>query len=95
MSDKNEFEYADKLNSGEVADYLEKIAEGLKAKSLTLRGRGQAITLLPQDMLRLKVSAETKEGKGAIEFEISWKDEYAVGSQKLEIGPSEASQPTK
>lgn len=89
MGDKNEFEYADKLSAAEVADYLERIAEGLKAKSLKLQGRGQVITLLPQETLKLKVSAEAKEGKGAIEFEISWKDEYVVGSQKLEIGSSE------
>jgi amphi-Trp domain-containing protein len=89
MSDKNEFEYADKLSAMEVADYLEKIAEGLKTRSLKLQGKGQAISLLPQDTLKLKVSAEAKEGKGSIEFEISWKNEYVVGSQKLEIGSTE------
>ena len=86
MSEKQEFEYAEKLGATEVADYLMKIAEGLKGRNLTLNGKGQTITLLPDETVKLKVKAEAKEGKGEIEFEIGWKEEYVVGAQKLEIG---------
>jgi len=86
VSEKNEFEYADKLEATEVADYLVAIAEGLKSKSLKLQGKGQMITLVPPETMKLKVKAESKEGKGELEMEISWKDEYIVGAQKLEIG---------
>lgn len=85
MSEKNEFEYAEKLGATEVADYLMKVAEGLKSRNLTLQGQGQAITLLPKEIVKLKVKAESKEGKGEVEFEIAWKEEYIIGSQKLEI----------
>jgi len=89
VSDKNVFEYADKLEATEVADYLMSIAEGVKAKSLMLQGKGQSIALVPQDTMKLKVKAASKEGTGEIELELSWKEEYAVGSQKLEIGTGE------
>ncbi len=85
MSDKEEFEYSGKISAEEVADYLNQIAEGFRSKLLKLQGRGQIISIVPADVLKIEVRAERKDSKGKMELELSWKEKYTSSDEKLEI----------
>lgn len=93
MSEKEEFEYTDKLVAEEAADYLTKIADGLRARLLKLQGMGQMITVVPQDAVKLEVKAERKENKGKLQLEISWKEKYAASEEKLEVSVGASPEP--
>jgi amphi-Trp domain-containing protein len=91
VSDKEEFEYSDKLSAGEVGDYLVKLADGIRSRSLKLQGKGKAISLFPEEVVKLEVKGERKEGKGELEIEISWKEKYVVSAEKLEVSSGDLS----
>ncbi len=98
MSEKDEFEYSEKMTSDEIADFLLALSTGVRDKKLKLSGKGRSLTLLPADVLKLEVKAEGKDGKGAIEIEMSWKDKYVASSEKLEVSyalEEEAKKPAK
>lgn len=85
MSEGEKFEYSERVASSEVADYLEKLAEGIRNRSIRLQGKGHTLTLLPEEVLKLEVAAESKSGKGELEIQVSWKDKYVVSAEKLEV----------
>ena len=90
MSDKEEFEYSEKLSSEEAGDYLVELGKGIRDHSLKLQGKGKVITLLPEDVVKLEVKAERREGKGELEIEISWKEKYVISAEKLKVSSAEA-----
>lgn len=85
MSEKNEFEYSEKMNYIDAAEYIIKLASGLRERKLKLQGKGRSIVLTPEEIVKLEVKAERKDGKGEIEIELSWKEGYLVNAEKLEI----------
>jgi len=88
MGEKEGFEYAEKLSVEEVADFLLALSTGVRDRKLKLSGKGNSVTLLPPDTVKLEVKAEGKEGKGSLEMEISWKDKYVASAEKLEVSYS-------
>jgi amphi-Trp domain-containing protein len=68
MGEKEEFEYTEKISAEEAAEYLNKIAEGLRVHLLRLQGKGQTITMIPEDVLKLEVKVELKESKGKLKW---------------------------
>ena len=84
MSQAKSFKYSDKMKSEQAADYLMKLAEGMRAGQLTLR-QGQTIRVVPKDMVKFEVRATHKEGKGELELEVSWKEKYVFSAERLEV----------
>lgn len=83
-----DFKYSDRMKSDDAADYLQKLAEGIRSGNLTLQGRGHTITIVPKDYVKLEVRASQKHGKGELELEVSWKEKYVFSTEKLDVsGP--------
>ncbi len=85
MPEARDFKYSDKMKSEDAADYLIKLAEGIRNGQLTLQGQGHTITVVPRDVVKLEVRASRKEGKGELELEVSWKEKYVFTADRLEV----------
>jgi amphi-Trp domain-containing protein len=85
MPEAKDFKYSDKMKSEQAAEYLIKLAEGVRNGHLTLQGQGHTITVVPQDVVKLEVHATSKEGKGELELEVSWKEKYVFSAKELEV----------
>jgi amphi-Trp domain-containing protein len=73
MGDKREFEFEGAATPSEAADALNRIAEGIRARSLSLSMGEEAITVFPEGDLSLEIEASEKKGKARIEIAIAWK----------------------
>jgi amphi-Trp domain-containing protein len=92
--DRQELEFATTTRVIQVAEYLNRIADGLRAGALTLEASGQAVHLEPADTLRLEIEAESKPDKGSasLQLELSWKHTHQVREPEderlvIETGP--------
>jgi amphi-Trp domain-containing protein len=90
VSDKNKFGYADKLSSEEAAETIESLARALKEGRVSLRGAGQAISLVPSDTVKMKIEADAGSASGRVAFSISWKPEYARSFARLSANAAPA-----
>ena len=75
MSDSREFEFEGAATPSEAADALNRIADGIRARSLSLSMGDEAITVFPEGDLSLEIEASEKKGKAKIEIAIAWKHE--------------------
>jgi amphi-Trp domain-containing protein len=75
MSETREFEFEGAATPSEAADALNRIAEGIRARSLSLSMGEEAITVFPEGDLSLEIEASEKKGKAKIEIAIAWKHE--------------------
>jgi amphi-Trp domain-containing protein len=73
MGDKREFEFEGAATPSEAADALNRIADGIRARSLSLSMGEEAITVFPEGDLSLEIEASEKKGKARIEIAIAWK----------------------
>jgi amphi-Trp domain-containing protein len=73
MGDGQEFEFEGTASPAEAADALTRIADGIRARALTLSMAGEEITVFPHDDLSLEIEAREKKGKTKIEIAIGWK----------------------
>jgi len=73
MGDSREFEFEGAATPSEAADALNRIAEGIRARSLSLSMGEEAITVFPEGDLSLEIEASEKKGKAKIEIAIAWK----------------------
>jgi amphi-Trp domain-containing protein len=73
MGDRREFEFEGAATPSEAADALNRIAEGIRARSLSLSMGEEAITVFPDGELSLEIEASEKKGKAKIEIAIAWK----------------------
>ena len=72
MSETREFEFEGSATPSEAADALNRIAEGIRARSLSLSMGEEAITVFPEGDLSLEIEASEKKGKAKIEIAIAW-----------------------
>jgi amphi-Trp domain-containing protein len=72
---REEFEFSTTTRATHVAEYLNRIADGLRHGTLTLAASGHAVHLQPGDAIRLEVEAESRPGKGtaSLQLDLSWK----------------------
>lgn len=75
MGDSREFEFEGFATPSEAADALNRIAEGIRARSLSLSMGDDAISVFPAGDLSLEIEASEKKGKAKIEIAIAWKHE--------------------
>ena len=73
MGDSREFEFEGAATPSEAADALNRIADGIRARSLSLSMGEEAITVFPEGDLSLEIEASEKKGKAKIEIAIAWK----------------------
>lgn len=73
--DREELEFSTTTRGVQVAEYLNRIADGLRQGTLTLGAAGQTVHLQPAETIRLEVEAESRpdKGKGSLQLELSWK----------------------
>ena len=75
MSQKEKFEQTTEFNSEEAAKYLERLASGIRAGTMSFEDAGTTVTLDMGEVISIKLEAEAdpKKGKGSLEVEISWR----------------------
>lgn len=73
MGDRSEFEFEGAATPSEAADALNRIAEGIRARSLTLAMGDEEIAVFPEGDLSLAIEAVEKKDKAKIEIAIAWK----------------------
>ncbi len=73
--DREELEFSTTTRGAQVAEYLNRIADGLRQGALTIGAAGHTVHLQPAETIRLEVEAENRadKGKGSLQLEISWK----------------------
>jgi amphi-Trp domain-containing protein len=73
MGNKQEFEFDGAASPSEAADTLTRIADGIRARALSLSMGEDEITVYPDGDLSLEIEAKEKKGKAKIEILIAWK----------------------
>ena len=73
MGDKQAFEFEGTASPAEAADALNRIADGIRARSLWLSMGEDEITVCPSGDLAMEIEATEKKGKAKIEIAIAWK----------------------
>jgi len=73
MAKRSEFEFEGIATPSEAADALNRIAEGIRARSLSLSMGDEEIAVFPQGDLSLEIEASEKKGKAKVEIAIAWK----------------------
>jgi len=73
MSKRSTFEFEGAATPTEAADVLNRIAEGLRAGSLSLSMGDESIAVFPEGDLALEIEASEKQGKAKIEIAVAWK----------------------
>ena len=72
--ERKEFLFSSTTEVGRVAEYLMRIADGLRLGRVSLSAPGRMVQLEPARVVRLELGAQSKpeEGKASLELEISW-----------------------
>ena len=73
MGERSTFEFEGAATPGEAADVLNRIAEGLRAGSLSLSMGEDSIAVFPDGDLSMEIEASEKQGKAKIEIAVAWK----------------------
>jgi amphi-Trp domain-containing protein len=73
MSKRNAFEFEGAATPTEAADVLHRIADGIRAGSLSLSMGEDSIAVFPDGDLALEIEASEKQGKAKIEIAVAWK----------------------
>ncbi len=87
MGENGKFEFTGMLEPANAADYLTRIADGLRRGVISLAAAGRSIRLEPGGMVTIEVAAESKpeKAKGSLGLEISWKAREQASVETLEI----------
>ncbi len=83
MGDKGELEFAATVEAGQAADYLARIADGLRQGAITLAVDKRAVHLQPAKYVRLELEVESnsEKARGSLQLEVSWKAKTAEESR--------------
>jgi amphi-Trp domain-containing protein len=91
--DKQQLEFAGTADRELVAEYLNRLADGIRLGGVTLTSPGQSVHLESPQRLRLEVEARHRPDKGSssIQLEVSWKAERGAreeDEERLTIEPA-------
>ena len=91
MTNRAKFDYNAPADTGCVAEYLTRIAEGLRSGSISLTADKKTINLAPSQVVRFEIDATSSavKGRGSLVLEISWKavTESARGTLEISTQP--------
>ena len=74
MGDREgKFEYAGQVAAEQAAEYLDRIAAGIRAGHLAFGAGARRASFAPAELMKLEIEAEAEEGKGSVAIELSWK----------------------
>ena len=73
MGENSTFEFEGAASPSEAADTLTRMADGIRARALSLSMGEEQITVFPDGDLALEIEAKEKRGKAKIEITIAWK----------------------
>jgi amphi-Trp domain-containing protein len=93
MGESGKFEFAATVEAARAAEYLVRLAEGLRGGGVNLSAGESTIHLVPGTLVKLEIEAEGKPEKaqGSVAVEISWKADKVAEVPTLEVttGPME------
>ena len=73
MGDNKGFEFEGAATPAEAAEVLTRIAEGIRARALSLSIGDEEMTVFPDGDLSLEIEAREKKDKAKIEVAIAWR----------------------
>ena len=73
MTERKELEFEGVASSGEVADMLCRLADGIRARALSVSLGEDEVTVYPDGDLALEIEAVEKKTKAKIEITIAWR----------------------
>ena len=73
MSERKELEFEGAASAAEVADTLCRLADGIRARALSVSLGDEEITVYPDGDLALEIEATEKKSKAKIEIAIAWR----------------------
>ncbi len=79
MADRSEFEFEGMATPSEAADTLQRIAEGMRARALSLAMGDEHVTVFPDGDLSLEIEVVEKKDKTKIEIAVAWKHANVAG----------------
>jgi amphi-Trp domain-containing protein len=82
MGDKRAFEFEGSATPAEAAEFLTRIAEGIRARALSLSMGNDEVTISPDGDLSLEIEARKKRNKTKIEVAIVWKRVTAAADDR-------------
>lgn len=84
------FEFTATLDAPRAAEYLERVAAGIRAGAVGLKAGNRVLQLAPAGSLRLELRAEMKpeKGEGRLEVAVIWRGAAPTEEEPLEIDPA-------
>ena len=73
MSADQEFECEGVATPSEAADSLARIAEGMRARTLSLTAGDEEITIFPDGHVMVQIGAKRTQAKGTIDIGVAWR----------------------
>lgn len=73
MAERKDFEFDGLATPTEAAEILGRIADGIRARSLSLAMGDEGIAVFPDGDLSLEIEASERRDKAKIEIAVAWK----------------------
>jgi amphi-Trp domain-containing protein len=73
MGNSRAFEFEGAASASEAAEALARIAEGIRARGLSLSMGDERIAVYPEGDVSLEIEASERKGKARIEIAITWR----------------------
>jgi amphi-Trp domain-containing protein len=73
VGEGRKFAFEGMASRAEVADVLRRVADGLRARSLSLSIGEEAISVSPEEELSMEIEASQKRTRATLEISIAWK----------------------
>jgi amphi-Trp domain-containing protein len=82
MGESRGFEFEGAATPAEAAEVLMRIAEGIRARALSLSLGEESLTVFPGSDLSLEIEAREKKDKARIEVAIAWRRAAPEGDDR-------------